>query len=124
MGVIFHNTDLNHYGYSLDRRSVPLCQDVSPEHDKKCLMSEDIKRKFAWSERDFIVDISVVIQFIKKFVLGKKVPVCKDLQAKAMEEFVLYNVWCRDDDEVGTGANSSANEKRYVRHFYREKKAV
>ncbi|KAL7518303.1 LOW QUALITY PROTEIN: hypothetical protein ACHAWX_003143 [Stephanocyclus meneghinianus] len=124
LGVIFHNTDLNHYGYSLDRRSVPLCQDVSPEHDKKCLMSEDIKRKFAWSERDFIVDISVVIQFIKKFVLGKKVPVCKDLQAKAMEEFVLYNVWCRDDDEVGTGANSSANEKRYVRHFYREKKAV
>ncbi|KAL3804882.1 hypothetical protein HJC23_006654 [Cyclotella cryptica] len=125
LGIIFHNTDLNHYGYGLDRSSVPLCQGVSSaKHDKECLTSEENMRKFDWSERDFIVDTRVVIQFVRKFVLQKKVRICNDLEADAMGEFVLYNVWCRDDGNVGGGVNSSPKEKLYIRHFYREKQAA
>lgn len=29
LGVLYHNTDINHYGYALERNSTPLCSHVS-----------------------------------------------------------------------------------------------
>lgn len=119
MGIIFHNTDLNHYGYSLNRSSVPLCKNVLPEHEKACFTSDKYKRRFAWSDRDFLVDNDVVINFVNKFVLANNFNrSCHDFQSE--EEFVLYNVWCNDGKET-TETNERNSTYLQVKHFYRKK---
>lgn len=79
-------------------------------------MSDNNKLKFDWDVRDFVVESGVVIRFIEKFILQRKQK-CNTLQAE--EEFVLYNVWCRDD--ITEDKLSASNLQ--VRHFYREKQA-
>jgi hypothetical protein len=46
LGIIFHNTDLYHSGYSLERDSVPMCEDageVGSEEEKDCFLSKGNK---------------------------------------------------------------------------------
>ncbi|KAL7487566.1 hypothetical protein ACHAW6_013132 [Cyclotella cf. meneghiniana] len=114
LGVIFHKTDLNHFGYKLDRDSVPLCRNVSRsdiELERECFMSKEHLRKFQWATRDFNVPASVVHNFIVQFILNKNV-VCGDMRMRAEQnDFVLYNAYCL--------SNSSSNHFQ-VEHYFRE----
>eukprot|EP00804_Cyclotella_cryptica_P010708 CCRYP_005486-RB/>CCRYP_005486-RB protein AED:0.32 eAED:0.32 QI:194/1/1/1/1/0.66/3/1177/595 len=114
LGVIFHKADLNHFGYKLDRNSVPLCLNVSrsdTELERECFMSKEHLRKFQWATRDFNVPSVVVYNFISQFVLYKNV-VCDDMRMRAEQnDFVLYNAYCLSD---------SSNSRFQVEHYFRE----
>ena len=117
LGIIFHNSQLNHYGYSLNRSSVVLCQNASKEEEKGCFTHKETEWKFAWDNRNFVVDADVVIQFVNKFVLPMRNPCrCEDLRNARQDGFTLYNIWCVDDVESGTNTNA----KPVVRHYYRD----
>ena len=128
LGAIYHNTDLNHFGYALGRDSVPLCQNVSNtvmhnfSNEEKvedrsknqteleyCLLS---KRSFIWDVRNFNVEIVMIDRYINTFVLPQSritIPLCDDLRRDGeRNNFVLYNVWCRKYD------NSSVS----LQHYY------
>jgi hypothetical protein len=109
LGIIFHNTDINHYGYSLNRSSVPLCKDTKPDDEKDCFTSIQNRKIFAWANRDFVVDSNVVIRFVEKFVLHQD-DRCNGMMA--VTEFVLYNIWCKEE---------TSKASLHVRHFYRKK---
>ena len=118
---MFHNTDLNHYGYSLNRNSVHFCENTTsdPLLDEECLRSND---KFAWDKRDFRVEPTVVVRFIQKFVSRDNKRSCRDLHFESSEEFVLYNIWCYDyEEEVPASSLASRHDLQLVtRHFYRK----
>ena len=120
LGVIFHNTDLNHLGYSLGRDSVPLCKgvgEVGSEKEKACLNSKENRKSFIWESRNFVVDPNVVLQYIEQFVLANSKE-CKDMSEALDDEFVLYNVWCEEDGESKSELkhyyDTSAKKKRSV----------
>lgn len=104
LGIIFHNTDLNHAGFSLDRTSTDLCVgvgEVGSEEEKECFL--DQRKIFIWDNRDFNVEPEVIIKYIEKLVLfmrddemGK---LCGEVKDRLDERFVLYNVWCADEGE-------------------------
>jgi len=120
LGVIFHNSDLNHFGYSLNRSSVLLCENVSQEEERDCFMSKKNEWKFQWDNRHFFVDVDVVIQFVKDFVLPMRKPCkCKDLLDRQHDRIVLYNIWC-EVEGAGNGASTTANSSSVVRHYYRD----
>lgn len=107
------NLDLNHFGYSLDRSSVPLCENTPVEEEKLCFTNKENERKFHWANRDFVVDADVVVHFISKFVVPMKGPrQCKDLLDAQGDRFVLYNVWC--------GVSSVNSTNVIVKHYFRE----
>ena len=95
VGVMFHNTDLNHLGYSLDRDSVPLCKHVIEEDEKECFQAEQREKKnFMWDRRNFEVKPDVVTKFISSMLLQNSTN-CNDMKARASEnDFVLYNAYC------------------------------
>ena len=97
LGVIFHNTNLNHLGYSLDRDSVSMCKDVPEENLEKCFREKENWRRFAWAKRDFTVNVDDMLRYIGDFVLYNRdeVRTCDDLTGALNERFVLYNVWCK-----------------------------
>eukprot|EP00571_Detonula_confervacea_P004960 CAMPEP_0172322110 /NCGR_PEP_ID=MMETSP1058-20130122/45032_1 /TAXON_ID=83371 /ORGANISM="Detonula confervacea, Strain CCMP 353" /LENGTH=811 /DNA_ID=CAMNT_0013037759 /DNA_START=151 /DNA_END=2583 /DNA_ORIENTATION=+ len=94
LGVIFHNTDLNHLGYSLDRSSVPLCEGVNEEAEQLCFLKQ--RKKFIWENRDFMVESKAVLQYIEQFVLyGRDIErTCDELKDQLDGRFVMYNIWC------------------------------
>eukprot|EP00985_Skeletonema_marinoi_P028682 scaffold25693_cov229-Skeletonema_marinoi.AAC.2 len=116
LGIIYHNTDLNHAGYSLDRSSTDLCVgvgEVGSEEEKDCFLGQ--RKIFIWDNRDFNVEPEVIIQYIEKLVLfmrddemGK---LCAEVKDRLDERFVLYNVWCADEEEESTLS---------VSHYYAE----
>ena len=111
LGVIFHNTDLSHLGYSLDRDSVPLCGGVEEAKLPACFMKS--RKKFLWENRDFNVDPRAVLKYIGKFVLRntkEKAQPCEEMEAGLGDRFVLYNVHCTRD-----------GKKVEVNHFYHDK---
>lgn len=95
LGVIFHNTDLNHFGYPLGKESCsPLC------------IGLDV--------RDFNVSVEVTADFLSGFVLkvGKNnTMTCDEMKNEAERtNFVLYNAFCR----------RRANESEFINeHYYR-----
>ncbi|KAL3816881.1 hypothetical protein ACHAXA_006957, partial [Cyclostephanos tholiformis] len=94
LGVIFHNTDLNHLGYSLDRSSVPLCEGVPQDQEESCFLRR--RKQFIWDNRDFIVESGIILRYIEKFVLlvrGKE-RTCNELKDALDDRFVIYNTWC------------------------------
>lgn len=117
---MFHNTDLNHYGYSLNRNSVDLCENTTFDNllDKECLQSKD---NFLWDKRDFRVEPAIVVRFIREFVLGDERRMCRDLQSESSGEFVLYNIWCIDDGyEIPSSMSVGRQHPQLkLRHFYR-----
>ncbi|KAL3788233.1 hypothetical protein ACHAWO_012622 [Cyclotella atomus] len=117
LGVIYHNTDLNHLGYSLGRASVPLCEGVGglgSEEEKKCLTNTTNRKQFVWDSRDFNVDPAIILQYIEHFLLvsddAKK---CSELAHALDGDFVLYNVWCEADD-----VTNSSDSKLTLKHYY------
>jgi len=129
LGVIFHNSDLNHFGYSLDRSSVPLCHNSTREDEKYCFTKEKNGWKFQWDNRNFLVDVDVVIRFVNDYVLPmRKSPCkCKELLERQDERMVMYNVWCEAEigsNNVGNDGASiratSKNSSLAVRHYYRD----
>ncbi|KAL7471786.1 hypothetical protein ACHAXS_012099 [Conticribra weissflogii] len=123
LGIIYHNTDLNHYGYSLDRDSVPLCQHVSEEQEEECFMSSENRDKFVWANRNFNVNPDTVEQFILHLLLlgSEKGRKCERLMDGLNDNYVLYNVWC--ESEEGKGENQvQIGEKILSLHHYYDKK--
>jgi len=106
-------TNLNHFGYKLDRNSVPLCFNVTDSDEeglRKCFMAEGHLRKFQWATRNFNVPPSVVENFISEFVLHNEL-ICSDMQKRAEKNgFVLYNAYCRN------GTNQ--HHKLHADHFF------
>lgn len=95
LGVIFHNTDLNHVGFSLNRTSVPLCLDaVGEEDEKNCFLKQ--RKKFIWENRDFLVDSDAILQYIEKVVVfaRDKLRSCEEMVGQLDDRFVMYNIWC------------------------------
>ena len=113
LGIIYHNTDLNHAGFSLNRSSTDLCVgvgDVGSEDEKECFLKQ--RKIFIWDNRDFSVEPEVVIQYVENLVLfmrddemGK---LCSEVTDRLDERFVLYNVWCREGEETPLS----------VKHYY------
>ena len=104
MGINYHNTDLNHAGYSLDRSSTDLCVgvgEVGSEEEKKCFLNR--RKIFIWDNRDFNVEPEVIIQYLEKLVLFMRDDdmgtVCSEVKDRLDDRFVLYNVWCADEGE-------------------------
>lgn len=112
LGVLFSECPLNHIGYRLQRTSAPYClNETDPADLKKCF------RLNLWNDRDFQVGPHLVHDMITKFApkynreaLGAAVPTCAELQQRAGNDYVLYNVYCTSDD-VNNATPS-------VHHFY------
>jgi hypothetical protein len=121
LGVIFHNTDLNHYGYSLGRESTPVCVevDVSDENGTKaCLTKTEHERKFHWDTRDFLVSVRVIEDFVWTMLRHhggeeENATTCDDMSRQAERaNFVLYNAFCRDTHEAS---------RLVTKHYYRKR---
>ncbi|KAL3789073.1 hypothetical protein ACHAW5_009812 [Stephanodiscus triporus] len=113
LGEIFHNTDINHYGYSLNRNSTPLCLhvEVSDENGTRlCLTNEENEQKFNWAARDFIVPVNAIKVFVSAILRHGDEATCDEMRTGAEEgAFVLYNAYCR----------RSANQSNFVtEHYY------
>ena len=114
VGAMFHNTDLNHLGYSLDRDSVQLCKHVIEKDEKECFQAEQRQKKnFMWDRRNFEVKPDVVTKFISSMLLQSSTN-CEDLETRASEnDFVFYNAYCSHGVE-----NVFSTE-----HYYRKGKS-
>ena len=95
LGEMFHNTDINHYGYPLGRESTPLCLhvDISDENGtQSCLQ---YNQKFNWDVRDFIVPVNAIEDFISTMILQPDAT-CYERKTRAEGgKFVLYNAFCQ-----------------------------
>ncbi|KAL7431261.1 hypothetical protein ACHAXM_003994 [Skeletonema potamos] len=110
VGVMFHNTDLNHLGYALDRDSVPLCKTVSKTEEIECLQATHRKILFRWDRRDFEVDSNVVSKLVSSFLLQNNTN-CDSMKTRATEnDFVLYNAYC----------SSGVGNEFSTEHYYRK----
>ena len=100
VGVMFHNTDLNHLGHSLDRDSVPLCKHVNKTDETECFKAKANRgRRFSWDRRNFEVEPDVVTKFISSMLIRNSTN-CDDMKARSSEnDFVLYNAYCSHGDE-------------------------
>jgi hypothetical protein len=100
LGVIFHNTDMNHYGYSLGRESTPICLEVDISDEKgtqACLTNRENEQRFAWDTRDFIVSIRVIEDFVWAVLRHVDNATCDEMSSEAERaNFVLYNAFCRE----------------------------
>jgi len=122
LGVIFHNTDLNHLGYSLGRDSVPLCEGEEGENLKKCFLRKGKKgnfKKFLWPRRDFNVNPEPVVKYIEKVVIpseeSRNMTSCDEMRGRLDKRFVWYNIWC--DDGIGS-TGYEINTVAFAKHFY------
>ncbi len=114
LGEIFHNTDINHYGYPLGRESTPLCLhvDTSDENGtRSCLTNSENEQKFNWDVRDFIVPVNAIEYFLSSIMQYGDNATCDVMRAGAEGgNFVLYNAFCRQ----------SVNQTNFVtEHYYR-----
>jgi len=123
LGIIYHNTDLNHYGYSLDRESVPLCKHVSEEQEEECFMSSENKDRFVWANSNFNVSPDTVVQFISHLLLldNKKDRKCENLMDGLSEKYVLYNVWCESKERKDGNHAHIGNMTLSLHHYYDKK---
>mmetsp|Transcript_20673 Transcript_20673/g.44672 ORF Transcript_20673/g.44672 Transcript_20673/m.44672 type:complete len:641 (-) Transcript_20673:346-2268(-) len=115
MGVMFHNTDINEVGYRLKLNSIPQCMNKPEGELDNCL------KLMRWNIRDFVVELEMVERFVGTFFPSKlqtpgyvgditETPLCSDLRKRGeSNNFVLYNVWCRENDDTD-------NVK--VQHYY------
>jgi hypothetical protein len=139
LGVIYHNTDINHYGYALGRNSTPLCSHINMTDEdatKECLLNEydGTSQKFQWDVRDFIVPVHAIEDFLtliimqlqqqqydhddikedgdKNTTVHEDIITCDEMRIGAKErDFVLYNAYCRQN----------VNQSSFVtEHYYRE----
>ena len=120
LGIIFHNTDLFHLGYSLGRDSVPLCESVGSDEEERCFLSKKNKWQFYWDSRDFIVRPDIILQYIENFVLSPDNQ-CVNMSKALDEGFIQYNIWCQiegaDNDRI-----SPFNPQLKLRHYYDNEK--
>ena len=112
LGVIFHNTELNHLGYALDRDSVPLCKHiVNKTKEIECFRAKQEHNKtFMWDRRNFEVGVDVVTKFVSSFLLQNNAK-CDSMKTRAVgNEFVLYNAYC----------SRGIENKFSTEHYYRK----
>lgn len=119
LGIIFHNTDLNHVGYSLGRDSVPMCEDVGElgsEEEKECFISRANKMKFIWENRDFNVNPDMIMHYIDRRILFQENE-CSVVRNALEAGFVQYNVWCQTEG-ASDDKKSTVDPKLKLRHYY------
>lgn len=138
LGLIYHNTELQHFGYQLERDSVPLCQNVSNDvmHDFSSDQDHSAREKneteldyclttvngnsFRWDKRDFTVRLDMVDKFVDTVYHSRihsndtveedGLESCNILRSRGeTNDMVMYNVWCQDEDG-----------KEQVQHYYWE----
>jgi hypothetical protein len=117
LGEIFHNIDINHYGYSLGRESTPLCLHVNTSDEngtRSCLTNEENEQKFNWDVRDFIVPVNIIEDFLSTILQHGDNATCDAMKTRAEERnFVLYNAFCRQ----------SVDQASFVtQHYYRHRR--
>ncbi|EJK69780.1 hypothetical protein THAOC_08925, partial [Thalassiosira oceanica] len=117
VGIMFHNTDLHHYGFKLGRDSVPLCQNVSNIKMHKFEEEDDLPdnheavtelehclytlhdEEFRWDERNFVVGKEMIDGLMTLYPGSTQLTnvTCDVLkQSGKRRGFVLYNTWCRE----------------------------
>jgi hypothetical protein len=112
VGVMFHQTGLNHAGYQIQLELTPYCNhDLSDEMCWKANM---------WDGRDFTLTAPVLMQMLDAFfppsptaevdlgstanatapagIAAPPPPLCSDMQDRSNGTFVLYNVNCADEE--------------------------
>ncbi len=98
LGKIFHNMDVNHYGYSLGRESTPQSLHVDTldgDGTRSCLTNKENKQKFNWDVRDFIVPVNAIRDFVLTILQHGDNATCNKMRTGAEERnFVLYNAFC------------------------------
>jgi hypothetical protein len=122
LGIIFHNTDLNHVGYSLDRDSVPMCKvsgELGSEEEKECFISKANRMKFIWENRDFEVDPTIIMQYIHQRILAQDNE-CSVISNALDAGFVQYNVWCKTEG-ASDDKKSPIDPTLKLRHYYDSK---
>ena len=109
LGEIFHETDLNHVGFPLDRSSAPVCEGLSNANETLACFRKSENR---WDNRPFVAEPDIVIKAVRKFVLPEASQLlCLDL-LDSETEYVLYNIICRE----------SSDEEISPHHFYWKEK--
>ena len=124
LGIIFHNTDINHVGLSLTRESVPLCEGVAKEEEEACFLQD--RKKFIWDNRDFTVNADAILLYIEKFVLlynNNRETInnsltCDELQYNLDDRFVMYNVWCTRSSSSSSQTGNNNSTVSAVWHNY------
>jgi hypothetical protein len=128
LGIIFHNTDINHVGLSLNRESVPLCEGVATEEEEACFLQD--RKKFSWDNRDFTVNADAILMYIEKFVLlyntremlnNSSSRTCDELRTTLDDRFVMYNVWCTPSSSISTQTGNNNSTVSAVWHNYHDK---
>ena len=127
LGIIFHNTDINHVGLSLTRESVPLCEGVAKEEEEACFLRD--RKKFIWDNRDFTVNADAILLYIEKFVLLYNYNretinnslTCDELQYNLDDRFVMYNVWCTRSSSSSSQSGNNNSTVSAVWHNYHNK---
>jgi hypothetical protein len=110
LGIIYHNTELNHLGYPLDRHSVPLCQHVNKSEERDCFLAQRPKQLFLWDSRNFEVSPDVVTRFVSSFLLPNSTD-CNEMERNAnVNDFVLYNAYCSH--------GAVENDEFHTEHYY------
>lgn len=101
LGIIFHNTDLQHFGFALSRDSAPYCLENS-SNDLNCWQT-----KHPWDGRDFELTSEALEMLVRRLLIHQPTR-CSDLIQQIGNEIVPYNVVC--DGEDG---------KRKPHHYYK-----
>jgi hypothetical protein len=128
LGIIYHNTELNHLGYPLDRHSVPLCRHVNKTEERDCFLAQRPKQLFLWDSRNFEVSPDVVARFVSSFLLQNSTD-CDEMERNAnVSDFVLYNAYCSHDgneNELHTEHYYWAkNRSNYAIDFHRGRESI
>ena len=104
LGVIYHNTDLNHIGYPLNQTSLTdNCSKASLDEVNECYGKGP-----RWDNRDFRVAAYVVTEAVRRFHSNETSTLCQNWQNKSAGEYVLYSINCRD----------SPDEEIFPHHYY------
>ena len=112
LGVIFHNTELNHLGYALDRESVPLCKHGYSNETEEIDCFRRNNFLFIWDRRDFVVRPDIITRFVSSFLFHNSTTNCDEMQKHATEnDFVLYNAYCSH----GGGVENEFSTEHYYR---------
>jgi hypothetical protein len=93
LGVIFSGTDLHHIGYPLQRSSTHYCRGLVDEAETKCW------RDATWDRRDFEGRVESIVDAVTMFFVNP-VESCAEYQALAADKFVLYNIQCKNDNDI------------------------
>jgi hypothetical protein len=105
LGAILSNSDLNHLGYPLQRKSAPYCQNLKGTEETNCWL------KNVWGNQHFEGTTESIVDAVTMFFV-KPTQSCTEYQELAADNYVLYNLHCKTGDD---------NVPSSPQHFFWEK---